>query len=285
MNITSYFSPFSKQFHSYDNFKQLSGWEKCITLTVTVLAALVSIPILGLGGVAAFRAMVGHYKKIDPKNPKMTHDEQTASQVHQFAQGRLSCSSPELLKSPTQSVTYINVKNRAERLGYTTVKPLGQGVVAPVNLVKDQAGNTFAMKGPQCAEIARKEFDLGKRLDHTHIMKMHYLAAPNPASEEEYFLVCEYVDGEILRDFLKKPYTIDQACNLVKQSLEAAHHMVSRDVYCWDLIKLENTMITTEGNLKFIDFGSYFNEDAVRYVPDQNLGLAWDVSCPYGECA
>jgi hypothetical protein len=46
----------------------------------------------------------------------------------------------------------------------------------------------------------------------------------------------------------------------------------------WDLIKLENTMITTEGNLKFIDFGSYFNEDAVRYVPDQNLGLAWDVS-------
>lgn len=81
MNIASYFCPFSNSFHATTDFKKLSGWEKFKTITLTALATLVSIPILGLGGVAVFRAMVGHYTKIDPKNPDDSPQEQTASRV------------------------------------------------------------------------------------------------------------------------------------------------------------------------------------------------------------
>lgn len=85
MNIASYFCPFSKQFHATNDFKALTGWEKFKTVTLTALAAIATLPILGLGGVAVFRAMVGHYTKIDPRNPDDSDQEQAASRVDDLA--------------------------------------------------------------------------------------------------------------------------------------------------------------------------------------------------------
>jgi hypothetical protein len=86
MQAASYFCPFSNRFQAWQNFKELTGWEQCKTLTVTVLAVLATLPVLGIGGVAAFRGMVGHYyKKIDPISPGDGKDEQTAVKVNEVA--------------------------------------------------------------------------------------------------------------------------------------------------------------------------------------------------------
>ncbi|NGX42312.1 MAG: hypothetical protein K940chlam7_00590, partial [Chlamydiae bacterium] len=69
MKIFSYFCPFSKEFNSCKDFARLSGGQKALTILATIGATLISLPFLGFGGFATFRAMVEKYsfKKIDPK--------------------------------------------------------------------------------------------------------------------------------------------------------------------------------------------------------------------------
>ena len=85
MNIASFFCPFSNKFHSTTDFNQLTGWEKFKTITLTALAALASLPLFGLGGVAVFRAMVGHYTKINLEALSGEEHEAVASKVHDVA--------------------------------------------------------------------------------------------------------------------------------------------------------------------------------------------------------
>src|SRR3989337_422480 len=93
MKILSYFCPFSKKFNACQDFKKLTGGQKALTIFVTVLASIATAPLLGLGGVAAFRALVQKYtcKKIDPapqnddpQNPP-SKDEKTARKVNSIA--------------------------------------------------------------------------------------------------------------------------------------------------------------------------------------------------------
>lgn len=51
---------------------------------MTALAALASLPVLGLGGVAAFRAMVRHYTPINPRKPSGRDHESTASRTDEI---------------------------------------------------------------------------------------------------------------------------------------------------------------------------------------------------------
>src|SRR5690606_5818421 len=80
--IASYFCPFSHKFQAMEDFSQrLTAWERFKTITVTALAALASLPLLGLGGVAAFRAMVRHYAPINPRKLSDSPQESSASKV------------------------------------------------------------------------------------------------------------------------------------------------------------------------------------------------------------
>ncbi len=63
MQVLKYLNPFSNEFP--DTFRDfdlhLSFKEQLTTIALTALAALISLPILGLGGLAAFRALVKYY--------------------------------------------------------------------------------------------------------------------------------------------------------------------------------------------------------------------------------
>ena len=62
MRIIDYFNPFSSQFHALDEFKNLSGGQKILTIALTALVSLVSF---GFGGVAVFRALVNRFQPLD----------------------------------------------------------------------------------------------------------------------------------------------------------------------------------------------------------------------------
>src|ERR1700733_5327983 len=70
----SYFCPFSStNFDACSKFKSLSTGQKVVTIALTFFATLISLPILGLAGLAVFRAIVEKYTicRIDSNNQEI----------------------------------------------------------------------------------------------------------------------------------------------------------------------------------------------------------------------
>lgn len=98
-NIISYFNPFSKEHHALDDFKGLNRGEKFLTIVLTALATVASLPILGLGGVAAFRALSNKFTVIDLKKETTSASVETAKKTHsQFHEIFKTCSKDDALK-------------------------------------------------------------------------------------------------------------------------------------------------------------------------------------------
>jgi eukaryotic-like serine/threonine-protein kinase len=71
---------------------------------------------------------------------------------------------------------------------------------------------------------------------------------------DDVLLVMEYVEGSTLREHLKQPFPLERFWELSSECLEAlacahAHGVIHRD------IKPENLMLTSEGEVKILDFG------------------------------
>jgi tetratricopeptide (TPR) repeat protein/TolB-like protein len=72
--------------------------------------------------------------------------------------------------------------------------------------------------------------------------------------QSELFLVMEYIEGENLRQRLRRPMTLDQFFDIATQCAEALIAAHERGVVHCD-IKPENVMLTTTGQVKILDFG------------------------------
>lgn len=67
-SIISYFIPNSNMHSNFgyeDKFYKLSGHKQIVTVALTALALIISIPILGLGGLAVFRALTRKFTPIN----------------------------------------------------------------------------------------------------------------------------------------------------------------------------------------------------------------------------
>jgi serine/threonine protein kinase/Tol biopolymer transport system component len=108
----------------------------------------------------------------------------------------------------------------------------------------------------------RREAEVLASLNHPHIAAIYDLARFG----ELQFLVLELVEGETLADRLSRgPVPIDEALQFGKQiteALEAAHEkgIIHRD------LKPANIKITTQGNVKVLDFGlaKVLDDEAAR---------------------
>jgi serine/threonine protein kinase/tetratricopeptide (TPR) repeat protein len=95
-----------------------------------------------------------------------------------------------------------------------------------------------------------KEAELASRLNNPHIAAIYDVIEDG----DEVFVVMEYVEGETLRQRLRRPLRIDEFLSIATQSsaaLAAAHQagLLHRD------IKPENLMLTGSGEVKALDFG------------------------------
>lgn len=72
-SVSSYFNPFSREHHAIGDFNGLSSAHKSFTGVFTALAAIITFPLLGVGGVAAFRLLTEEFK-IEELNQKISEN-------------------------------------------------------------------------------------------------------------------------------------------------------------------------------------------------------------------
>lgn len=152
---------------------------------------------------------------------------------------------------------------RLAKMDYEVVRSLGTGAGSTILLVRDKAtGRKYALKvvrrqGPDddiYVNQAIVEWDVARMLSHPNIVKVFDCRV-----KKKWFktagveLLMEYVDGVMLDDLSKLP--IPKLVAFFRRVADAMAHMHRRGVYHGDL-KPGNLMITRDGQVKVIDFGT-----------------------------
>ena len=149
------------------------------------------------------------------------------------------------------------------RVGDMKIKrPLGEGGMGTVFLAEGPDSTDFAIKflkpdlalsDPTVLKRFYSEAKLAQTLDLPNLIRVHKVGVH---AENHHYMVMEYVEGENLRECVKRvgPFSEVNAIRLgieIANALHAAHQLgvIHRD------IKPENVMISTAGQVKLADLG------------------------------
>ena len=112
--------------------------------------------------------------------------------------------------------------------------------------------NRELVQNAQAVERFRREVQSAAQLAHPNIVT----AYDAEQAGDMHLLVMEYVPGDNLSDVVKRdgPLAIFQACDYIQQTAEALQHAHQRGMVHRD-IKPHNLMVTSEGQVKILDFG------------------------------
>jgi TolB-like protein/Tfp pilus assembly protein PilF len=163
------------------------------------------------------------------------------------------------------------------RLGpYQILGPLGEGGMGKVYRGLDtRLGRAVAIK--ISAEQFSKRFEQEARsisaLNHPHICTLYDVGAMPSGSS---YMVTELVDGETLRDWLKRDQPFERGLKVAKQVLEALRAAHDAGIIHRDL-KPANIMIRFDGYVKVLDFGLAKRIPASRGLPAEStasIGLS-----------
>ncbi|WP_416307266.1 protein kinase domain-containing protein [Neptunicella sp. SCSIO 80796] len=96
---------------------------------------------------------------------------------------------------------------------------------------------------------------IGERIEHPNVMRIYH------RSDKAKFLyhICEYIEGQTLRQWIvdnPRP-SLEQVRAIIQQIITALRALQRLDMVHRDL-KPENLMITSQGQVKLIDFGTVF---------------------------
>ncbi len=169
---------------------------------------------------------------------------------------KLVISQTKTLKKPKKD----QLKRKTTVGKYKIIEKVGEGGMGVVYKAKDtKLDRTVALKflpfeltkDEQAKQRFVQEAKAAAALNHPHICTIYEI----DEAEEQTFISMEYIEGQSLKDKLKKgPLSIDEAKDIALQvasGLEKAHKkgIVHRD------IKPANIMINDEGQAKITDFG------------------------------
>ena len=137
-----------------------------------------------------------------------------------------------------------------QRLGpYRIETILGAGGMGQVYTAVDtRLGRKVAIKvaAEQFSGRFEREARAISALNHPHICTLHDVG-PN-------YLVMELVEGETLRDWLKRPLPVERSVEVARQVLEALRAAHQAGIIHRDL-KPANIMVRIDGYVKVLDFG------------------------------
>ena len=148
---------------------------------------------------------------------------------------------------------------------YRVVGPLGTGAGSTILQIADRGrgGKRFALKVVKRQDSdddiyitqALAEFEAAKKLNHPNIARIYDCRTKRSLfmKVNSVELLVEMVDGKTL-DEIELP-TLSQLVLIFAQVADALVHMHRRGVYHADL-KPGNIMVSTEGRVKLIDFGT-----------------------------
>lgn len=106
---------------------------------------------------------------------------------------------------------------------------------------------------PQYLDSFSREQWVGSRINHNNVMKVY----PTPPGSKFLYLLMEYVDGETLRQRMydRGVLSLEETREIMQQVVTAMRAFQRLEMLHRDL-KPENIMITLEGVVKVIDFGT-----------------------------
>jgi eukaryotic-like serine/threonine-protein kinase len=148
---------------------------------------------------------------------------------------------------------------------YRVVGPLGTGAGSTILQIADRTrgGKRFALKVVKRQDSdddiyiaqAQAEYEAARKLNHPSIARIYDCRIKRSMlfKVNSVELLMEYVDGKTL-DEIEGP-SLSQLVLIFNQVVDALVHMHRRGVFHGDL-KPSNIMVTKEGKVKLIDFGT-----------------------------
>ncbi len=168
--------------------------------------------------------------------------------------------------------------------GYRVLSEIHSSNRSQLYVVEEaETGQKWAMKTPSInfeddpAYIERfiMEEWIGRRIDSSNVVKV-----PADGRKRQFlYYLCEYVEGETLEDWIgqEDKRDIEQVLNIVEQVTKGVRALHRKETLHQDL-KPDNIVITKEGKVKLIDFGSCLvagvDEIAVPFDRETILGTA-----------
>ncbi len=146
---------------------------------------------------------------------------------------------------------------------YEILESLGQGGMNDAFKARDrETGRLVVLKVPFMSLIGdpatysryERELEIGKRLHHPNIQEL--IDAGRLDGGPAPYLVLEFVDGTLLREYLRQnaPLPTDEAIHVAVQLADALQYCHEHGVVHRDL-KPENILIEAGGTVKLVDFG------------------------------
>jgi eukaryotic-like serine/threonine-protein kinase len=154
---------------------------------------------------------------------------------------------------------------------YDILESLGQGGMNDAYKARDRAsGRLVVLKIPFTSLIGdpatysryQRELEIGKRLHHPNIQELLDEGRLDGVAP---YLVLEYVDGTLLREYLREhaPLPVDEAISITVQLADALQYCHEHGVVHRDL-KPENILIEPDDIVKLVDFGIALLQGARR---------------------
>jgi len=155
---------------------------------------------------------------------------------------------------------------------YEILEALGQGGMNDAYRAHDRiTGRIVVLKIPFTSLIGdpatysryQRELEIGKRLHHPNIQQL--LDEGRLDDGVAPYLVLEYVDGTLLREYLRQhaPLPVDEAIRITLQLADELQYCHEHGVVHRDL-KPENILIQPDGTVKLVDFGIALLQGARR---------------------
>jgi CheY-like chemotaxis protein len=145
-------------------------------------------------------------------------------------------------------------------------RSLTTGQMVGVKLLRDRWADD-----PETVRLFQREGDIGKRLQHPHIVPIYSVGQQGDA----YFLTMEFVEGGNLRDFLKIRGKLEPAevARYGVQMADALEYALNLGITHRDL-KLTNVLMSAQGGAKLIDFGLGADESMLNRTDGPDLQQA-----------
>jgi len=155
---------------------------------------------------------------------------------------------------------------------YEILEGLGQGGMNDAYKALDRStGRLVVLKVPFASLIGdpatysryQRELEIGKRLHHPNIQQL--LEEGRLGDGVGPYLVLEYVDGTLLREYLRQraPLPPEEAVRITAQLADALQYCHEHGVVHRDM-KPENILIQSDGTVKLVDFGIALLQGARR---------------------
>jgi serine/threonine protein phosphatase PrpC len=162
--------------------------------------------------------------------------------------------------------------------GYRILAEINRGGMGHIYLAEDrETGMKVALKCPSpdyegnpiyLERFLREEW-VGRRIHAQELLKIF---PPKKPRQTYLYLVSEYCPGENLRNILdaRGRFSMDDAINVAGQALKALNFLHNMNIVHRD-VKLDNFMLSPQGQLKLIDYGIVLMSDLSDLNEHQEL--------------